>query len=447
MNASFGQIPQVEQVLNDQKIKHWDSKISHSVRASLVRSVLAKVREEIKKGTQCPPAEEIVGQVEKKYQKAVEPSLKKCINATGIVLHTNLGRAPIYKKHLTSMAEELSGYCTLEIDTESASRGARTEKIEYFLKELTGAESSLVVNNNAAALFLILHTFAKNQEVLISRSELVQIGGGFRVPEILQESGAILKEVGTTNITTLGDYEKNISPQKTALLMKVFQSCFSVSGHVESPALAALSKVAKKTGIPFVIDYGSGALDRDAGGETCATDILRADPDLLCFSGDKLLGGPQSGIIVGRESMISKMKISPLYRALRLGKYDLFLLEKVLLDHLCEAKTLVDELLGESVQLLKIRAEKFSKVLGEKGISSLVVEGTTSIGGGTEPGVDLPSILVQIPVSDSESAARALSRNTPSVQVRKGKKYIQLDLRTVFKEDEALLLEALRCLS
>lgn len=439
-------LPQIDKLLKHSEIAAWENRLILPVRTALLRKTLEEARVKIISGAAPPKEEDLIQEVLKKFSRLLRPSLRKAINGTGIVLHTNLGRAPIPKDILSQLDPELSGYCTLEIDTETAHRGKRALHIEEMLAALTGAEDALVVNNGAAAVFLMLNALSFGRETIISRGELVQIGGGFRMPEILLQSGAVLKEVGTTNITSLRDYENSVS-DKTALILKVHPSCFSITGHTESPSLLQLSQAAHGRGLPLAVDWGSGALKSREGGELSIAEILNSGADLLSFSGDKLFGSSQAGIIVGKKEFVERLKKSPLSRALRLGKLDLFVLERTLQGHLAGEASLVDELLGLSLSDLESRADAFSKALQEAGVVVKKEKGLSPIGGGSTPNEELETVFLEMEVSDSEKAARELSSQTPPIFVRKEKGKIAIDLRTVFPEDEALLIKGLSSLS
>lgn len=441
-NPEYRKIPKVDALLNHEAV-FQSSGLSPRIKTLLVRKVLQEAREKMGKGEVTEAT--FLKAILKSFEKTKKRSLEQAINATGVVLHTNLGRAPIGKDSLESMVKALSGYCTLEVDLEKNTRGSRTKHVEDLLCLLTEAESAAVVNNNAAAVFLILQAIAKKKEVLISRGEIVQIGGGFRIHEILEESGAKLVEVGTTNMTKVKDYEKKTS-KETACLLKVHQSNFLITGHTESAPLESLKTLAAKKKIPLIVDLGSGGLKRRAEGDPDVGSLVKAGVDLICFSGDKLLGASQAGIIVGKKAWVQKIKTSPLYRALRLSKVDLFLLEETLLKHLKNEKTVTDELVEMSSEEIKKRAELFSKKLFSLSVPSAVVSGTSSIGGGTTPQEQLPTWLVEIPVEDSEIASRKLTSFSPPIFVRKKKKKILLDFRTVFLEDNETLLLGLKCL-
>lgn len=442
---SFSDLPQVEKLLQNPLIRDCSPPLLKSVKAELIRKTLEIARQEIGDGKPCPSEEAIIERCLESFKKILLPQTQKAINATGIVLHTNLGRAPLGKNILNACAEELSGYCTLEIDTQSATRGKRGEHLERQVCLLTGAEAALFVNNGAAGVFLILSALAFQKEVLISRGELVQIGGGFRVPDILAQSGALLKEIGTTNITQLKDYEKALT-HNTKLILKVHPSCFHMTGHTESVSISELSALSQANKIPLAVDWGSGSLTNREGREKSVSEILREGADLISFSGDKLFGSSQAGILVGKKEWIARLKVSPLYRALRLGKLDLFVLEKTVSLHLQGELSLTDQLLKQSLSELEIRSNDFVTALGKAGVPAKITHGKTPIGGGSTPQEELESVLIPIPVPDSEKASRQLAQCSPPVFTRKDQKEIVLDLRTVFPEEEPLLIQALSCL-
>jgi len=443
---SFSELPQVEKLLQNPSIEHFSPPLLKSVKAELIRHTLEEIRERIRQGKPCPSLEMIVEKCLQSFQQIFQPQLKKAINATGIVLHTNLGRAPLGESILLECAKELSGYCTLEVNTETASRGKRGEHLEEMLCSLTGAEAALFVNNGAAGVFLILNALSFQKEVVISRGELVQIGGGFRMPEILTQSGAVLKEIGTTNITHLKDYEKALN-ENTQLILKVHPSCFHISGHTESVSISDLSQLSKKNKIPLSVDWGSGSLTRRKGKEKSIQDILKEGADLLSFSGDKLFGSSQAGIVIGKKEWVSQLKSSPLYRAFRLGKLDLFVLEKTVALHLQGKLSVTDQLLQQSPSELDKRSDEFIRALHSVDLFATKSPGKTPVGGGSTPHEELDSILIRLKVKDSETAARTLSQATPPVFTRKDQGEIIIDLRTVFPEDEPTLIQALRCLS
>jgi len=443
--SDFSQLPQVDKLIKHPELAAWSSQLLPQFRKGVIQQVLDEVRAAIKNDGMAFEEATLLKKIGEAFNALTAPALTRAINATGIILHTNLGRAPIGSQTLKNLQNELAGYCTLETDLETAGRGERTAQLESMLCALTGAEAALVVNNGAAAVYLILNTLSFGKETLISRGELVQIGGGFRMPDILRQSGAALREVGTTNITELIDYEKSVGPQ-TALLLKVHQSCFHLQGHTHSPALKDLAALAHKHQLPLAVDWGSGSLENRGEKELSIQELLHTGCDILSFSGDKLFGASQAGMIVGKRSWIQQLKKSPLYRALRLGKLDLFVLEDRIRNHLAGTPSPVQEFLDFPLEILKSRSDAFCKSLNEKGIRAETKLGYTPIGGGSTPDETLESCLIQVEVPDCEAAARKLAQFRVPIYVRKERGALLLDLRTVFPADEKILLEALQCL-
>jgi L-seryl-tRNA(Ser) seleniumtransferase len=350
------------------------------------------------------------------------------LNATGVVVHTNLGRAPLAAAALDRMHEVARSYSNLEYELGSGSRGSRQDHVAAILRRLTGAEAALVVNNNAAAMLLALAAIAEGREVVVSRGELIEIGDGFRIPDVLQRSGARLVEVGTTNRTRAGDYDAAVTDE-TALLLRVHQSNFRVVGFTEQPSLRELAAVARRRGLPLLDDLGSGAL-LDLADEPTARASLDAGADLVCFSGDKLLGGPQAGIVAGSAELIEKLRRHPLHRALRIDKLSLAALEGTLLLYLEPERARVEvpvlRMLEEDVSVVRGRAERLAAAVGGE-----VQETVARVGGGALPLHELPSYACAV----DERAAAALRDHEPPIVgiVRDGR--LLLDCRTL-RDDE-----------
>lgn len=350
--------------------------------------------------------------------------LRRTINATGVVVHTNLGRAPLAQEALDQVVRASAGYSNLEYDLESGTRGSRQDHVAGILRRLTGAEAALVVNNNAAAVMLALAALAEGREVLVSRGELIEIGDGFRIPDVLARSGAILHEVGTTNRTRASDYDRAIGPE-TALLLRVHQSNFRVLGFTEQPSVKELAAVARRHGLPLVDDLGSGAFFHFED-EPSARDSLAAGADLACFSGDKLLGGPQAGVIVGRADLVERLRRHPLQRALRADKLTMAALEGTLrlyLDPERAAREIpVLRMLGEDLDSVRARAQRLAELTGGE-----VEETVGRVGGGALPLAELPSCACAV----EEELARPLRLGEPPVVgvVRDGR--LLLDCRTL----------------
>jgi len=370
-------------------------------------------------------------------------SLRPVINATGVVIHTNLGRAPLANAAIERVTSLARGYSNLEYDLEQGARGSRTVHADSLITSITGAEAALVVNNNAAAIMLILAGLAAGREVVISRGELVEIGGGFRIPDVMRQSGALLREVGTTNRTRITDYLASVSAA-TAMFLRVHPSNFRIEGFTERPALADLVGLARETNVPIVEDIGSGCLAADLAGEPSVQASIAAGVDLVCFSGDKLLGGPQCGIIAGRAALINKLRTHPLMRALRADKITFAMLEATLSEYRAgrAASTIpVQRMLHLSAEEIETRAQVLAETLAASGWRVALVSGSSAVGGGSAPGLELPTVLLSI-AKDGESAdatERWLRSLDPPVIARIERDLVVLDLRTVLPDqDEAL---------
>jgi L-seryl-tRNA(Ser) seleniumtransferase len=380
--------------------------------------------------------------------------LQPVINATGVLIHTNLGRSPLPAAAIETLRAAVSGYCNLEIDLAEGERGHRGAYVERALALLCGAEAATVVNNCAAALVLTLRRFVRppREEVVISRGELVQIGGGFRIPEILEASGARLREVGTTNRTTLQDYARGLGP-RAALVLKVHRSNFFMSGFVESPPLEDIAALARRKRVPFLEDLGSGAVvatERWAGleHEPTPAEALRRGADLVCFSGDKLLGGPQAGILAGKAKQIAALKTEPFFRALRCDKLVLAALQATAELYLgrAEANVPVLQMLGVPVGELRARAERLRDVLAGLPAQVGIAERAGQVGGGTLPRCAVPSIALEIvpETIKAQNLAARLRRHTPPILGCVAGARCQLHLRTVFPDQDAALAAAVR---
>ena len=385
--------------------------------------------------------------------KETMPSLRGVINATGVVLHTNLGRAPLAEVAADAMAAAARGYSNLEYDVESGKRGSRYDHCVKLLRELTGAEDAIVVNNNAAALVLVLNTTAKGKGVAVSRGELVEIGGGFRIPEILERAGAFLVEVGSTNRTRLSDYEDSIKKGEVAAILKVHRSNFRITGFTEDTTLASLADLANEEGIPLLHDLGSGLfITADAlalPAEPLASDSLNMGADLVAVSGDKLLGGPQAGIILGNSELINSLRQNPLCRALRVDKVTLAGLEATLQLYRDPGQALESiptlRMLGNTPESLGKRCEDLDAELTGLGIGSSIVESEGRVGGGTYPGVKLPGFALALDgPHGAEALAMHLRNGDPPVIARIVDKRVFIDLRTVLPGQENDLVRRVR---
>ncbi len=427
-----------------------------------VREELEEVRTLLKAGGDSSDRVDvatIASRVAGRLRHAVQPLLRPVINATGIVLHTNLGRAPVAEVAARAAYEAARGYLNLEMDLATGKRSSRQDAIRHWIVKLTGAESATVVNNNAAATVIVLRALCRDREVIVSRGQLIEIGGSFRIPEIMATSGARLREVGTTNITRLEDYRKAIHPVETAALMHIHTSNYRVSGFTESVSTEELAALGRRFRLPVIDDIGSGAMvDLSTFGfqnEPVVRDSIRAGADLVLFSGDKLLGGPQAGIIVGRKDLIDIIEKDPLMRAFRLDKMTLASLEATLGLFLDEEKARrevpVLHMLAVPLAELRRRAEELAGRLRQ--IDTLrrvdVLEETAYVGGGSLPDQAMRTIAIAVQavdVNDAEFAER-LRAGKPAVVGRLQQGKMLLDLRTIFPEQEQALVECVRAAS
>jgi L-seryl-tRNA(Ser) seleniumtransferase len=401
----------------DELARHVDDPLA----VDAARYVLERAREEIRAGVD--PGD-LVERVREELRGTRRPHLRRVLNATGVIVHTNLGRAPLAESTLARVHDVAAAYSNLEYDLGEGSRGSRQDHIAPILRRLTGAEAALVVNNNAAAVLLALAALAEGREVLVSRGELIEIGDGFRIPDVLARSGARLVEVGTTNRTRAADYERAIT-EETALILRVHQSNFRVVGFSEQPSLAQLAAVARRHDLPLVDDLGSGALV-PIEDEPSARDALAGGADLVCFSGDKLLGGPQAGIVVGRGDLVERLRRHPLQRALRADKLTLAALEGTLLLYLEPERALrevpVLRMLREPVEHVRARAERLASA-----VEGTVEETVARVGGGALPLAELPSFACAV---EEELAAPLRAHEPPVIAVVRDGRCL-LDCRTL----------------
>ena len=457
-STAYRRIPAVDRIVDSPQAAALISRTSRPFVVFLVRRVLEGVRRELAGNSQKEwPVPELEDRIQealmREFRSWARPGLKKVINATGVILHTNLGRAPVGDTARRQLAEVASNYSNLEFDLGRGSRGKRDVIAGRLLETLLNSPGALVVNNNAAAVYLILNSLAEGGEVLISRGEMIEIGDSFRVPDILRKSGARLKEVGTTNKTHLSDYRQGFS-DKTRLVLRVHPSNFKISGFTSKPSLEELSALCASRSVPLVEDLGSGCLiDLEAERiepEPHPRESLSRGADLVCFSGDKLLGGSQAGIIAGSSLHVQRIRQNPLFRALRVDKLALAVLESTLIAYLTRREELevpVVRMIRMDAGLLKERADSLAARLSglRTHLTVEAVEGASVIGGGSTPAQSLPTWLLRLR-SSRFSAARleALLRQTdPPVLARLDREAVLLDLRTVFPDDDARLMDIL----
>ncbi len=459
-DSKLRKVPSVDRLLEHPDVIQLISETSQPFVVNLLRKVLQAFRHEIlagiaKDSEDLDPTPRLLMNLETELQHWTRPQLKKVINATGILIHTNLGRAPLPEKCLEELVEVAGGYSNLEFDTEKGTRGNRDVFANRLFQEILGCEQAIVVNNCAAALFLAVNTLAEGSEVLISRGELIEIGDSFRIPDILRKSGASLREVGTTNKTRLSDYAEAISDQ-TRMIVRVHPSNFRIVGFTSRPTLEELIELSQMKGVPLLEDLGSGCLvDLKPFGITDEPNpktSLASGVPLICFSGDKLLGGPQAGILAGREDLIRAIRKNPLFRAVRVDKLTLAVLEG----------TLISYLEGRSVQeipLLRL-IHSTSEEIGQRAdaivaqlklpsdISITVTTGESMIGGGSTPYRGVPSKLLLIASRNRSVASmeHRLRMNIPPVLGRLEDNRLVLDLRTVFPQEDKRVVQALQAL-
>lgn len=442
-------LPSVDRLLQDPHIITLIRDSGRELVVEVVRAVLEETRHAILAGQPCPGTDELVAVITQALANALRPTLRRVINATGVIIHTNLGRSPLSEAARQAMWEAGIGYSNLEYDLEQGRRGSRYYHAEALLRRLTGAPAALVVNNNAGAVLLALSALARDKEVIISRSQLIEIGGGFRIPEVMAQSGTRLVEVGTTNRTRLPDYERAIT-ENTALIMRAHRSNFRIIGFTAEPSLAELVELGEKYHIPVIDDLGSGTLlDTAPWGlehEPMVQESVRAGAALVTFSGDKLLGGPQAGIIVGRRDLVDLLRHFPLTRALRVDKMTLAGLQATLLHYLKgEALQAIPtwRMITRPLEELRVTAERWAEKLRTAGLPAAVTAGQSAVGGGSLPGEILPTWCVAIAAPSPDAWARQLRAHEPPVIALIQDDQLRLDPRTVQPDEEDMLLQAL----
>ena len=443
---SLRSLPSVEQLLQTQPAAKLIGEYGRPLTLEAIRAILEDIRRSYPDTGAVPENQELLKRVGDLLGVWVAPTLQPVINATGVVLHTNLGRAPLSRAAMQAIREVSVGYSTLEYDLQTGKRGSRLVHAEAVLRQVTGADAALVVNNNAAAVMLVLTALARRRAVVIARSQLVEIGGGFRVPDVMKQSGARLVEIGTTNRVHLRDYEDALQ-ENPALVLRAHRSNFQILGFTSEPDLAEIAGLAHQAGLPLVDDLGSGALlDTSRYGlahEPMVQESLKAGADLVCFSGDKLLGGPQAGIIVGRSDLVAKLKKHPLARAVRADKLCLAGLTATLLHYLKdepEKEIPIWRMIAAPDEELRARALGGVEVLG----TGRLIPGESTIGGGSLPGETLPTSLLALGVTNPKRFLEKLRNQTPPIIARTQEDEVLIDLRTVLPEQDKVLFSGLR---
>ena len=442
----YRSLPSIDSILNDRRMVDLRKTYSHNSIVSLLRSEMELFRIAIRSDAEVKDVDSIVNNIVKRVSRTWSNSPARVVNATGVVLHTNLGRSPLSDEAVAAAMAATSGYTDLEFNLNTGGRGSRQTHISQILSDVTAAEAGFVVNNNASAVLLVLSALAEGEEVIVSRGEAVEIGGGFRVPDVMDQSGARLIEVGTTNRTYAKDYQNAVTP-KTKALLKVHPSNFSVSGFTHNPKITELVEVGNKMKIPVLNDLGSGAMiDTERFGlrhEPTVGESVRAGVDLTMFSGDKLLGGPQSGIIVGKRSLIDTVSTHPLTRAVRVDKITLASLNATLLVYLKgseETDIPIWRMISCKPDDIKHRAENWCQTV-RKGE---VIDGFSTIGGGSLPGQTMPTFVLKIDgLIKADEFLTKLRLHNPPVVGRIHDDTVLLDPRTVLPDEDEHILSAL----
>ena len=452
-NNQLQLLPSIDELLQTAAGLRLISLYSRSLTLRALRASLAQARLDIREGATCPSSEELLAHAERALALEQRPHLLPVINATGVIINTNLGRAPLSQQALAAVQQVAGGYSNLEYELEAGTRGSRHTHVTALLRELTGAEAALVTNNNAAAVLLALSALAMGREVVISRGQLVEIGGGFRIPDVMRQSGCSLVEVGTTNRTRIGDYEAALS-ERTALLLTVHPSNFLITGFTESTPVHALATLAQQHHLLVMDDLGSGCLlsseQYGLGHEPMPQESIAAGADVVCFSGDKLLGGPQAGILVGKAAVIERIARHPLMRAVRIDKMTLAALEATLRHYQRdEAETTIPiwRMISQRPEKLASRATRWVAKLRSQGIVARVQRGESTVGGGSLPGETLPTSLLaldaaQTPLPLAELARRLRMCSTPII-ARIQHDTLLLDPRTVLEEQDKAVITGL----
>lgn len=445
---SLRNLPSVDQLLGSKSVVDLIEEYGRTLTLQALRDVLDNIRVEFRKTGEIPDEKVIIARAAASLVEWTASTLIPVVNASGVILHTNLGRAPLSKAAILAASQVAKGYSNLEYDLGKGRRGSRLVHAEELLTRLTSAEAAVVVNNNAAAVMLVLSALARRRKVVIARSQLIEIGGGFRIPDVMKQSGARLLEVGTTNRVHVSDYE-NALEEKPALFMRAHRSNFRLIGFTSEPTLPEIVSVSSRAGVPLVDDIGSGALldtsQFGLGHEPMVQDSLAEGADLVCFSGDKLLGGPQAGIVLGKASLIGRLKKHPLARALRADKLCLAALSATL-THYLKGEALAEipiwRMIAAQPEQIHARAASWRKMLGQ----GEVIEAESTVGGGSLPGEILPTYVLAIEDRNSSRTLSRLRLHDPPIICRTHDDQILLDPRTVLPEQDSIVISALRSL-
>ena len=451
-------IPSIEQLLQRDGVQALLQTYGRTATVKALREAAEKLRTQLE-GPGSPDevkvevleaAERLESEAGTSLTRIFMSSLQPVINATGVIIHTNLGRAPLADSAVSAIAAIAPHFTNLEYDLKNGGRGQRDTHVEYWLRELTGAEAVVVVNNNAAATLLLLSALASGREVIVSRGELVEIGGGFRVPDVLAQSGAQLREIGTTNRTRADDYAAAIN-DRTGLLLRVHPSNFRIEGFAERPSLESLVAVGQRFGVPVVEDLGSGCLisHDELPAEPTVRSSIEAGVDVICFSGDKLLGGPQAGVIVGRDQMLQRVRTHPLMRAVRADKLTYAALNATLQEYALGRASITVPV----IRMIKAQEDEIERTaaaaVNTSTIKVQIIDGVSTIGGGSAPGSELSTRLLAMTslTIQPKHLAAALRRLTPPIIGRIERGQVVLDLRTVLPEQDEMLARALGSLT
>lgn len=440
-------LPSIDHLLKTPGMAKLIETFGRPLSLDAARSVLEEIREDfIHADAAIPDEAEIVSRTKRQLDAWLSPSLAPVINATGVILHTNLGRAPLSRATRLAISAAAEGFTNLEFNLETGKRGKRSVHASRILAQLTGAEAGFVVNNNAGAVLLVLSALASGKKVVVTRSQLVEIGGGFRIPDVMRQSGAELVEIGTTNRVHLYDFERALENKDIALVLVAHHSNFKLIGFHSEPELAEVVETAHRYGVPVVHDLGSGAiLDTARYGlahEPMVQESIQAGCDLVCFSGDKLLGGPQAGIIIGKKTLIKTIRVHPLARALRSDKLTLAGLTATLSHYLkdeAERELPIWQMIAKPLDEIQASAEHWRQFLG----SGEVIGGYSTVGGGSLPTEEMPTYLLALAPKKPDALMKALRENHPPVIARIDEDRVLLDPRTIFPDQEAALLRNL----